>query len=493
MLNGLFLGIGFLVPTLWILGIGGGAYFLYLLLQEVPFRQKIFGAWTAWTIKAFLATNCFSTVYPIEWLPLDIGTLQVPLIFFTWFILAVCLGSGAVLFVVTVELLRKKVKLHFWASVVLVYPITWIVCESLGSLAFSVFFYGPGGTFTTAYSMGYVGYVLAEHDVLLQFARLAGVFSLSFLFVCMTGLVLWSSQQNKNIQNNMIACVIVLYLTSFVSVAQDHIPSVSDQYQVVAVDTQLGSKLQKTQEGERQARRVIEEAVESALAQDPDYVILPEDSRYFDQTKPASSIKQLFQLQHDSPRAVLIDSGTVTYNGATVLQAFVYNGLENSTERFHKRYLVPQGEFIPIVYTQLFQLLGYAESTRYLTQNISYRIGPWTDQRKAAINTPGVLFCFESVDPRAVKNLVSERPHMPFVAHLVSHAWFHDPYELWHQLDVMLKVQAVWSGQYIVSAGNMMSGKVYTPNGASIEMKTVAKGDLWVVKEVSIPRVYTSS
>jgi hypothetical protein len=53
----------------------------------------------------------------------------------------------------------------------------------------------------------------------------------------------------------------------------------------------------------------------------------------------------------------------------------------------------------------------------------------------------------------------------------------------------MLRVQAVWNQQYIISAGNMMSGKMYTPNGAIVVPTTIATGDNWQVREVIVPRL----
>jgi len=76
---------------------------------------------------------------------------------------------------------------------------------------------------------------------------------------------------------------------------------------------------------------------------------------------------------------------------------------------------------------------------------------------------------------------------MPFVAHIASHAWFHTPYTLWSQMELMLQVQAVWSKQYMVSVGNMMSGKLYTPDGSIEEMEVIEKGEGWEMKQVYIP------
>lgn len=487
-LAGLLLGIGFIVPFLWLLALGGGAYFLYLLQQESSFRQKVFGAWTTWTIKAAFSVGWFWSTYPIEWLPLDLTQVQMLLIFFSWFMTAVCLGSGAIAFVLVVELLKKQTDLKQWSYYMLIYPLLWIIGESLGSLAFSAFWYGPGGTLNTSFSFGYVGYLLASNEVLLQVARLAGVFSLSYFFVVLVGLVLWGSQQKKKLQYTGVAIMVVVYLAGLLPVLEMTTSAPTAGYKVTAVDTEIGSRLHTTKTGEAVAAASLAEAVAAALAEDPEYVVLPEDSRFFDQSRPASSVKSLFKLQYNDPQVILIDSGRAAFKGETVQQAFIYNGPEDSTERFHKRYLVPQGEFFSSLYTHIFKLIGFGESLEYLSLSISYRVGPWTDQGRATANVPGILFCFESFAPQGVRQLTKERTDMPFVVHIASHAWFHEPYTLWSQMESMMRVQAVWNQQYLVSAGNMMPGKLYAPNGTIREMDTVAKGELWEVKQTFIPR-----
>lgn len=487
-LAGLLLGVGFVIPVLWPLGLGGGAYFLHLLHQSSVLRQKMFGAVTAWTVKSALAVGWLWSTYPIEWLPLDFSQIQIALIFFSWFMTALCLGSGALIFVLIASLLKKHTDLKLWSYYVLIYPLLWITGESLGSFFFSVFFYGPGGTLNTSFSFGYVGYLLAGHEMLLQVARLMGVFSLSYLFVLVVGLVVWVSTQKKHLQYAGLITVAFVYVVGLVPILETNADASESGYRVFAVDTETGSPMYRTKKGEAEAKAALAAAVETALAEKPDYIILPEDSRYFDQSRPVSVIKQLFQLQYDNPQTVLIDSGRATYNGLTVQQAFVYNGPEEGTERFHKRYLVPQGEFFSYLYVYMFKLAGLNESFELMSQSVSYRVGPWTDQGKAADNVPGILFCFESFSPRGVKTLVEERRNMPFVAHIASHAWFHEPYTLWSQMESMLRVQAVWNQRYVVSVGNMVSGKLYAPNGAIVEMDIIAEGEKWKLKQAFIPR-----
>lgn len=93
----------------------------------------------------------------------------------------------------------------------------------------------------------------------------------------------------------------------------------------------------------------------------------------------------------------------------------------------------------------------------------------------------GVLFCFESVRPDGVIELSNTR-HLPFIAHPISHAWFHTPRVLWHQLDIMLKIQARQSGLPIVSAGNMTEGKLYLPDGTVHQGEVIGEGKYYTLR-----------
>lgn len=487
-LSGVLLGIGFVVPTLWIVSLVGGAYFLYLLQQKTSLRQKIFGAWLAWTIKAAFAVGWMWSTYPIEWLPLDLGQIQVVLIGISWVLTALCLGLGAVVMVITISFIHRYVVTTSLVYIFVLVPLLWVSCETLGSIVFSLFSYGPGGMVSTLFSFGYVGYLLAFHDWLLPAARLVGVFSLGFVFVLMAAALCWSLGQSKKHMRVAVLSLLLLFFASFFPLTKEQLPKTSEGYTVITIDTQLGSRLHTTKEGQVYAAAALQAAVKTALAENTEYVILPEDSRFFDQSRSVGENKSLFSTQNNNPAVVLVDSGRASSVGETVQQAFIYNGPEALVERYHKKYLVPQGEFFPYVYSVLFKVIGSTESLAYLSQGISYQVGPWTSQKAAAANVPGVLFCFESFAPFGVRSLMTERPELPFVAHIASHAWFHKPHTLWSQMEAMLRVQAVWNQQYIVTAGNMVAGNAYAPSGAVWEPEVIATGEGWQLKRTVIPR-----
>jgi apolipoprotein N-acyltransferase len=231
----------------------------------------------------------------------------------------------------------------------------------------------------------------------------------------------------------------------------------------------------------------LEVAMQAALAIEPDYILLPEDARYFNQVGSTQLVRSQFGFRTGSPEVVIVDSGGVMIDSQLVLQSFVYNYQSSTVDQSQKRYLVPQGEFMPTLYTLGLRLFGQGELVDRVSQELAYDVGPDISQADHAPSSPGILFCFESVSPWGVRTIIHERGSVPFVAHPVSHAWFNEPQVLWNQLERMLRVQAIWNQQYIVSAGNHVAGYLVTPTGAIVYPEPVAQGEYWQVGVVTVP------
>lgn len=488
---GLLLGVGFVLPLLWPVGLLGGAYFIQLLHNETNLIRSCLGAWLAWSVKAAFATSVFWSAYPIEWLPIDFGNTQLIIIFIYWITASAWLGSGAVLVATVYRFFHLYWKGIKPLLIFVVLPVIWVIGEVLGSIVFSVMMMGPGGSINASYSLGYGGYLLAENEVILQFARLGGVYSLSLLFALVCGsLYFLLSAKKQHARKVTFGFLTLIYLTSLFTFSVPEETIESNGYKVISIDTAFPKGPIRNQSDSIQISNSLNTAMLVSLGQKPDYILLPEDARYFNQQRSASAVKSLFKLQFDNPKAVIIDSGRAEVEGNTVLQTFIYNGPDDSVERVHKRYLVPQGEYMPSLYAKLLGLVGYGETANYLSEVVSYEVGSKTSQTEMANNLPGILFCFESVSPYGVRTLIKERPNIPFVAHPISHAWFHDSNILWHQLDTMLKVQAVWNQKYIVSAANHAKGRVVTPQGTVSDLRIIEQGSGWEVSEVIIPKSY---
>jgi apolipoprotein N-acyltransferase len=480
---GLLIGSGFVWSALWIVAAVGIVTTIYLALTEPSIKRLCIGSLTTWTVKSLMALVWFWSTYPIDWLPVGEPVIQVILIGVWWGTAALWLGFGGVVFAAGVWLLQKYSVRNI---VFILIPPLWILSEMAGSLIFSIITIGPGGSITTAFSFGYVGYLLAQHELLLQVARIAGVYALGVFLVGFSVACVWVLLHKRSQVPYVYVALILLFLTSFVSMPT--IQSEEDSYTVAVINTRfdLNDLLDDLGRGRVQAN--IESAMQAALLLESDYILLPEDSRYFDQQIDVDILRATFAFREQNPEVIIVDSGRAESNRQSVVQAFVYNGLSGKVDLSQKRYLVPQGEFMPTLYTAGLKLFGNTEIIETVAKNTAFTVGDHVDQSSFDSRSPGVLFCFESVSPFGVRTIMKERGSVPFIAHPVSHAWFTEPFALWNQLETMLQVQAVWNQSYIVSSGNQVRGYAVTPTGAIVYPKQVQSGDNWSLGIVQIPR-----
>lgn len=488
-ISGAFLGSGLLYPKVWILGIIGGIIFVILLRKEENLYKDLLGAWISWTIKVSFALSYGLTVYPISWLPENLKGGELFVLVTYWLISSLFVGLGGPLVVIFYRLVRKFLSknnfiIHFLIA------IFFIIGEVFGSFAYSFFAIGPGGGLNIYLSLGYSGYLLAEHEFLLPLAAIAGVYGLSFLFgLSVSFFAFWVKE--KKLLPYIMLCVLVVYLTSFVSFSHQEINNTQETYDIAVIETNFLSWMNFSEEGIQQISENLEAAVTEALNRGFEYVVLPEASGYFNQANfPAMNIALFDFIHKNSNKAIIIDSGEAMDGEKKVVQAFIYDGLNKTFFEAQKYYLVPQGEFLSYAFLWMSKLFGYGEEIKNL-ENLDYKafyeVGSKVSQSEFPSNIPGVLFCFESVSPLGAYKLMRERENVPFLVHPISHSWFYSPYTLWHQQDMMLKVQAVWNKTYIVSSANEAESLVVTPEGDIYIGEVVAEGNLWRIRKVSIP------
>jgi hypothetical protein len=477
---GLGLGIGFMVPLLWWVAILAIAWMLYALHTTIRTRKLIILFTIVWGVKSLCSLIWVWNVFPIHWIgDISVGA-QLALLVMYWLTAGLWLGSGGAL----VALLSRLVITRSFTSKYFVlgaFPFIWLLSELFAAGVFSVFTAGPGSSIQTYFSFGMIGYLLAITPVGLWSAGVLHVYGLS---VVLSGLacVLYSVK-------NKLPRISYLGVLGIVLISYTPLPAGEEStpvHTVISIDTQFSAELFTSYEGYKMKEETLREAVASALARKPQLIALPEDSRYLQSNFNGTSREQVmtdWELLYGETDTVLIDSGRdMTDSGETVLRANVFDGASNRLWQFDKQYLVPQGEYVPYIYELVLRLLGYGAAVEAVEIDSSYRPGPLTQTTALPPYIPGVLFCFEGVNPQGVMTVANNRP-VPFIVHPISHAWFHTPKIFWRQLDVMLQVQARYSGVPIVSSGNMASGKLYLPSGDITKGVVVETGEHYTLRQ----------
>ena len=484
-LCGLLLGVGFVIPYTWPLGILGVALLLHRLsVSKDSWKIKLLGTYIAMFIKFLFVLAFYWTMYPIEWLPFDFGSGELAIVALYWVSVASYIAcSGFALF--GLILISKKVPAPNWLRLLILFPVSWIMSEIFGSYALSIFTLGPGSVPNINFSLGYVGYLIGEHFMLSQLARLGGVYALSFLAIAVAGVIIyfWPKWQNRE-KIILISILFVLSVTTDVLVPVIENSNSTEKIALISTNTPVGSLF--VRENIKKHQAVQAEAMESAINSGAKYIIWPEDSRYFSQLAGGMGA-MVFSFTNSGENIVVVDSGVVDTKNGNVLRAEIVDIANKENYIADKRYLVPQGEFMPYLYQILFRAFGLGEVAEKVRGAVSYVVGPEVSQSEFSSNVPSVLFCFESADANGVRKLTRERGDIPFIAHPVSHSWFHEPQSFWSQLDTSLRVQAIWNQVYIASAGNHAPSKLFTPQGRVIKPTEFSKGEYWSVGLVEVP------
>ncbi|MEZ4103855.1 MAG: hypothetical protein R3B60_01055 [Candidatus Paceibacterota bacterium] len=486
LVSGILLGIGFVLPVLWVVSFFGILVFLLVVTKNTSFKKVVLGGWLAFTTKSLFATSMFFKVNPEAGLNLMLGHWENLFIFLYWVTVSLFLGSGGALLASGFWFLQKKIN----AKVLpFLFVILFIFSEVFGSLMFSILTFGVGATINTAYSLGYFGYLLAEHETLLQFARWGGVYILSALGAVL-GYGLWlifSLNSRLNFYKISGPFIAVLFFSASWSLVEDYKPS--ENKTVLIVDTTFTDTSSESMSDDIDIYKheVIVEAVTFALSYEPDYLILPEGSYYNDGNLTPESAYKLFRFQTGDTKTVMIDVSPafLTKNSATV-RATIYDGVGKEGYGVDKQSLTPQGEFMPYIYIALLKTLGFSDLLEQIRSKLYYQPGPLFDQTLLPDYIPSVMFCFEGLDPKGVRKVIKGRESVPFVAHPVSHSWFDESEVLNHSLDTILKVQAVWNQVPVVSAGNMSEGALYSREGIKVTPEIVESGKDWKIGIINL-------
>lgn len=486
--SGLCLGIGFIVPSLWVAVFPGLVLFLIGLKQVSSVWQAGLGGFIVFTIKSLLAIAWFWSVYPILWIDLGLEKAELFVIGFYWFTVSVFIGVAGFFCATLLWSVSRYIK-KIW--LIILTPLVFVSAEILGSFSFSLFTYKEGIEPNMIFSFGYLGYLLAEHEWFIQLASLGGVYVLTFTVV-MGGLALWYWLEKYNYGKNSLKVTLLTLILIALSSNLDFYKSNDGNLpqrgiKVAIVDTKFGGadyfKLE-----DRESYRVSQmvEAIAAALETMPDYVVMPEDSRYINYNLSPKASYALFRFQQSDPDTVIIEAGPFNLGeGNTALRATIYDGVNKKVYATDKQYLVPQGEFMPNFYKYILSLVGLGQYAKFLDSKFIYRSGPLNTQFDLPSNIPGILFCFSSVDPLSVRKMVKER-ELLFIAHTVSHAWFNESAVLRHQLDSMIRIQAIWNRMSIISAGNMVPGSLYSVQGQKIVPTLSSEGEAWQVSLITI-------
>jgi len=472
-ISGVLLGISFNYPVVWFLSLFALIPFLHLLhKKEVGLTKVFFLGWLFGLVFIGIVHTWVWNSLPLDWLGIESELFGAMSIFLVWlpisFVLSFFIGVWAI---VSCRLLQEVERWSFLQgpkqqAVVVPFFLAslWVLFEYLRMWGAVFYTWGGGSTFGAHYSVGFVGYILAENHNLLQLAGIGGVYLLSFVVISINGILYWfffqSHFQLKKKRVIFVSGLIIflIFISLPFDIWIDRNSKNSPPIHVALIQVQFPSILQFTQEESTKRFRSLVALIEQiAERKNVDIIVFPEDSRFLKILERRGGLSALQGVFEDN-EVLVIDTGRVKL-GALLVSArlMYYNTLgETITYQQDKRYLVPHGEYTPYLYAQLFKALSHKDILANIKTNREYTSGVSSVGSARFKNVQvGALFCSEILSPSLYSQATKGGANI--LVNTSASSWFHGSKVLYNQIVNMAKVRAVENNRYFMRSANMDS------------------------------------
>lgn len=446
--TGVCLGVGTLFFNLWPLSLLGFAGVVYILRDQA---HK--ATWSYLALTGTIAYGC--SFYPLFWstLPLDwlgLGPkLGIAIISSVWLL-------TVLLFAASFSLVLSLAKHHLhntWTLLLL--PVSlYVLADALGTFLFSVFFSGPGGTIGLDFSMGSLGYQLADSELLRQFAWFGGLYALLWVQAFLGTLLylaVFVAKGRQRILWTGVWCVVWLLLSSnFISLgAANNDGSNSLLVGVVSTYDEVQAQSTRTE----QIMRSLE-----LLPTKADVVVLPEDVRFIHTLGGSSARIE----QTKRATRYLLDSTTISNADGLTAETQLLDTSSMSIATSSKDFLMVFGEYVPWVYRGIGRMIGQSDVVEYLVSEREYSIKQ-SNMFTIDQTVVSAKLCSDGMSPFLYARDAQAGAQVLF--NLASHGWFHQS-QLMHDVSVRVgQVRAVESSRWYVRSGHDSPGYIIDHRG----------------------------
>lgn len=466
-ISGALLGIGFIVPFFWFAAFGGVTLILFVLEFSRTKRESfVQGYLVGIVLYLFVLGGIAFGVYPLDWFGVSDPIYQVLAIGIIWAGAAIVFGFCIGLCSVAIKILTT----NSWFDVFL-FPSLWVLFEWCTSFVFYGVFFGPGSLFGPHFTLGWVGYLLAEDPVFLQGAQLGGVYFLSFILVSI-GTLFFKFLHSKTSQGKkmygralfvLFGLWFLLHIYSFVNEFSPQAGTFSREISVAVVSRYMPPTLE--QDEQFQIDRYTELLKLVSPLRNIDLLVFPENTTFLrmflnSDFKDDVAILQHVGLQGKVP--MIVDSEDILKeDGFLYSQVAFYNGEQSVFS--YKQFLLPFGEHLP--YNFRFLLRLFTDPKLYTEITLDRNYVPGVSIANAVVQgiTIAVRFCDESMSPELYRRQVSNGADV--LVNISSLSWFHGSHVVYEQMKRIAKVRAVENGRWYIQSGNMSPAFILDQKG----------------------------
>lgn len=458
---GALIGVCFFFGAAWPLSLIGIAILIALSVAARTKRAAfVYGTLCGSVLYGCLFGGIGASLFPFDWYGIGGFWLQVAVVGVSWLGASVVLGSSIGICAVLV----RSLKTGSWFDLLL-FPSLWILCEYLAAYIFYVYMLGPGSFFGPHFTLGYVGYFLAEDTLLLQFAWLGGVYLLSFsavFFATILALLYRTREKRLALLGLGIVLVWVGGYAFMMFFTPEKGESQTESLSIAVISRYMEPTLVQTDAFVQKRYEELRDAV--LPLRGIDMIVFPENAAFIRTLLQEENTEDFALIQKTGSTAqspTLVDSSDAVSNG--VFGSYVTFLSPQERHFGQKQFLLTFGEYVPYLYQFALELFGGERLTQRVVEARNYVPGkeiPSAWVRGALI---AVRFCDEVMSPLLYRTQVQEGAQL--LINISSLSWFRGSPFVYEHMQRVAKVRAVESSRYFVQSGNMAPAFVLDHHG----------------------------
>lgn len=435
---------------------------LFFFIQKCSLKKTAFlgGLISGFIFYGYLISYFFSS-YPLDWAGIN-SSWGLLFIFLSWFVCALTLALPFGLFGFGMKIASRNFGfLGVWTT-----PALWVIFEYLKSWSLAIVGMGPGFVLGPHWSIGHLGYALANNLKLLQLAGWGGVYLLTFLVVIVNALIFgivadWQKENGRKPVFLKAGTLILILVAAFVlgewelgrkGEFSENNPRV---IKVALVQTDFPSAFREDFSSLHSRLEALLSLIERIKDKQEHFDIVVMNERHhfinlLSRIQPQVDIRKFFA---DFPSVVFVDVKTgLTGSKQSSLLFF----LEPKTLRIigeqEKIMLLPGGEYMPYLMRLFALLIGQTDWLEDFLSIRGYEKGDKLNVVDSEFGKFGGLLCSELLSPVLYHSLAKEGAEL--LVNVASDSVFRGNPILLSQNLAMAKVRAVESNRYFLQATN---------------------------------------
>ncbi|MEK7647228.1 MAG: apolipoprotein N-acyltransferase [Patescibacteria group bacterium] len=496
-ISALALLLSFNYPVFWSVGLFALVPFLVWIYKAENWKKVFIWGLVFGFIFMGGVISWFWSAYPLDWAGIDSAFAAISPIFFIWSLSATVFALFIALWAVAFWRLKRNSAADLFIAAFL-----WIIFEYARSWAFSIFWAGSGALIGAHWSLGFLGYILANNAALLQLAGMGGVYLLSFVVVLLNILVygvwhLWHKGFFSLLKNKIIAVFALLLIVIVISgVNYFLLNSAGSEERITAallttnVPAVFGSSLEERGVKIEQLYEFLDR--ESSGLKNVDLLVFPESSGFINAVSGLTGSLFLKMLLGEDEKLVIDSSPVKVVDKEDIYSRMYYLNTKKSGETFNdyydKLFLMPYGEYIPYFAEIFARVVGYSEWVQDFIRIRGFSGGDAVSLGEFRGIKIGALFCSETISPALYRELASKGAEV--LVSVSSYAVFHGSPLHFQQLLAMAKVRAVENNRYFLQASNFAPSFVIDNHGRLLQSSvrgqdSVLYGNIEVISQKS--------